>query len=332
MVRSRPSVTSDLPGRTHNFRGFRTLNLFSEETTVDLGDMFSGGSDILLHEAAGAFVSVKRAEVGEFTICRVRSTGHDVHVREPNALTLIVPLSGQITIEDDFGICTARPGGALLAPPGRRDTRVEANPGNPFVGVPVLIPAAMLGNKTRFAGFRRTISINGSRLLLHAEAIRLVSLLQEELSNGTGLLRRPRAERSWSDLLEEIIGEIIEKSGDLPRCHDVAGSVSARRVRRAEEYMLAHLSDLATIADVAAELGISVRTLELDYRSVHNMSPHSYLARLRLAVARRLLLSDPEIGSVTDVCMACGIGHAGRFSSAYREQYGELPSETLRRR
>ncbi len=329
---ARSSLT---PGARHSpsaGRGFRKLSLFSETETFEAGDMFSGGSDIELHRMQNAFASVQRADLGEISICRVRSTGHDVRVREPHALTLIVPLSGSITVEDDFGRRTARPGTALLAPAGRRFTRVEPDGSVPFLGVPVLIPAGSMENRLRASGLDRTVLIDASRSALHAEAIRLVAFLHDELRNGAGLLRRAKAAENQSDLLKEVIGDILAQTGDAPSTQDVAGSVQARRVRAAEEFMLENLAEILTVADVARELEISTRTLELAFRTVHEVSPHQYVASLRLAVSRRMLLSDPEIRSVTEVCMACGIGHAGRFAIAYRERYGESPSETLRQR
>jgi AraC-like DNA-binding protein len=243
-----------------------------------------------------------------------------------------VPLCGSVTVEDDFGRTTAHPGGALLAPVGKRVTRVEGAGSEPFVGVPVLIPANSIGHRLRAFGLDRTIAINGSRSAVHAEAIRLVMFLHDEFRNGAGLLRRPKAAASHSELLKDIIGDLLTLADAPARTHGVASSVAVRRVRAAEDFMLANLSEILTVADVARELGLSVRTLELAFRSVHDVSPHRYLASLRLAVSRRLLLSDPDVNSVTETCLACGIGHAGRFATAYRQRFGETPSETLRRR
>lgn len=313
-------------------RGFRKIGFFSLSKTVDQEDMFSGGSDLHIHRVRNAFVSVQLAELGAISIGRVRSTGHDVRVREPHALTLVVPLSGSITIEDDFGRTTSRPGTALLAPAGKRATRVQPTETAPFVGVPVLIPSLLLSEKLDVSGLDRTIRIDSSRAAIYADIIRLVTFLHDELRYGGGLLRRPSVETSHFELLKELLLEILEQSGSPS--HRVAdnGSLVHRRVRTAEEYMLDNLSEICTIADVASELGISVRSLELAFRSVRDMSPHRYLASLRLSTARRLLLSNSDINSVTDACFAVGINHVGRFATAYRERYGESPSETLRKR
>jgi transcriptional regulator GlxA family with amidase domain len=53
----------------------------------------------------------------------------------------------------------------------------------------------------------------------------------------------------------------------------------------------------------------------------------SYLRNVRLDHCRRLLVAGTA--SVTDVAQQCGFTHLGRFSAAYKERFGELPSHTL---
>ena len=91
----------------------------------------------------------------------------------------------------------------------------------------------------------------------------------------------------------------------------------------------ANLSDPQVLADINR-----YRSLSREQAEVAQVMQQfrQYEQRERDLEAGQQLLSDPEIRSVTEVCMACGIGHAGRFAIAYRERYGESPSETLRQR
>jgi transcriptional regulator GlxA family with amidase domain len=63
------------------------------------------------------------------------------------------------------------------------------------------------------------------------------------------------------------------------------------------------------------------------------LSPVTYLARLRLHRVRQALLAARH-GSTTVTAEAInwGFWHFGEFSRAYKECFGELPSETLRRK
>ena len=56
------------------------------------------------------------------------------------------------------------------------------------------------------------------------------------------------------------------------------------------------------------------------------------LRAIRLEGARDDLRRSSASGdSVTDVALRWGFGHLGRFARDYAEQFGELPSQTLRR-
>ena len=91
--------------------------------------------------------------------------------------------------------------------------------------------------------------------------------------------------------------------------------------------------DALAMPDVARELGVSLRALQVAFREHRGRSPREVLVSIRLEEARRRLLAAGDDGtSVTDAAMSAGFAHLGRFATAYRHAYGEAPSDTLRRR
>jgi transcriptional regulator GlxA family with amidase domain len=95
--------------------------------------------------------------------------------------------------------------------------------------------------------------------------------------------------------------------------------------------MAEHAGTLLTPSDAAAEVGISLRSLQAGFRRLRNETPGAFLRRVRLQNAYdELRRSNGEV-SVTDVALRCGFAHLGRFSSSYQAAFGELPSDTLRR-
>jgi transcriptional regulator GlxA family with amidase domain len=65
---------------------------------------------------------------------------------------------------------------------------------------------------------------------------------------------------------------------------------------------------------------------------VLNETPYSYVQKVRLHRIRHELVSNSEM-CCTIACVAhnWGITELGRFAGWYREQFGELPSQTLAR-
>lgn len=88
-----------------------------------------------------------------------------------------------------------------------------------------------------------------------------------------------------------------------------------------------------TTATLAAEAGVSARTLQKAFRAHLSVPPSVYLQHVRLSRVHDELryASDCPDATVTLVALRWGFAHLGRFSAAYRERYGVLPSETLRR-
>jgi transcriptional regulator GlxA family with amidase domain len=52
---------------------------------------------------------------------------------------------------------------------------------------------------------------------------------------------------------------------------------------------------------------------------------------VRLERARNLLLKPDDTASVTGIALLCGFSNLGHFANAYRNRFGELPSQTLHR-
>jgi excisionase family DNA binding protein len=82
--------------------------------------------------------------------------------------------------------------------------------------------------------------------------------------------------------------------------------------------------------DMAQAAGVSQRTLELAFKQSLGMTPGKYLVLNRLNGAHHQL-ADACKGeqTVTEVALSWGFTHVGRFSSAYLQLFGELPSNTL---
>jgi AraC family ethanolamine operon transcriptional activator len=83
--------------------------------------------------------------------------------------------------------------------------------------------------------------------------------------------------------------------------------------------------------ELAAQIGVSVRTLQSATQAICGMSPHRYSRILRLWSVRKQLRIGAGRRSVKACAIAHGFWHLGEFAASYRAAFGELPSETLQR-
>ena len=103
-------------------------------------------------------------------------------------------------------------------------------------------------------------------------------------------------------------------------------------MRVAEAYALDRVGEHVSVTDLCRATGVSERTLEYAFRDVMGLTPVAYLIRLRLHRVRQGLMAGTH-GSTTVTAEAVnwGFWHFGEFSHAYKECFGESPSDTLRR-
>jgi len=74
----------------------------------------------------------------------------------------------------------------------------------------------------------------------------------------------------------------------------------------------------------------SERTLERCFKTTYGCSPRQYIQSVRLDSALKCLTqSDPLETTVSQVAMASGFRHMGRFAKEYKRHCGEYPKQTL---
>lgn len=102
-------------------------------------------------------------------------------------------------------------------------------------------------------------------------------------------------------------------------------------VRRAEAFIRTHAGEPLGLSDIAEAVEVSIRTLTQGFREFRNTTPMNFLKDLRLEGAHSDLRSASPGTTVAEVALRWGCSHLGRFAAAYRQRFGETPSETLRR-
>lgn len=133
--------------------------------------------------------------------------------------------------------------------------------------------------------------------------------------------------QSEFDVLASL-AELLAESGGAAH----ASRLSAERARSVEEWIDAHLHEAITLGRLCEVAGVGGRCLQKSFIDRHGSSPMQYVTQQRLEATRaRLLKADGHV-DVTSVAMSCGFTHIGRFSTSYRQAFGESPSRTLRRR
>lgn len=197
------------------------------------------------------------------------------------------------------------------------------------------------------------VLVDQSRLLALAEEAGLPREILRALQPGRSTMPLMAKPRAVSDFANKALQLLIPASsgrmtldraaledwvyGEILSLVDVADlpcgcPPAAVLVRRATEIMDGHAGPFP-IGRLCCLLRVSSSTLESSFKKITGLGPHAFFLRRRLNRARYALLeADRHHDRVTDIALKNGFTELGRFAVRYRLMFGELPSETLRRR
>ena len=230
------------------------------------------------------------------------------------------------------------PNRMLAAEPGSQaELVVEAG----YESVAVLLSPDLL--MAQLTGRQREDSLCAPRgiEMLHTNESNARGLFDWGKRLATAAAHHPELFNDRKEVLAAVQAELLEMllaaldTTTAPQYTRSHQSLQARNriVKRAEDYALAHIDDRLYVTDLCIAVGVSERTLQYAFQEVMGMSPVAYLTRLKLHRVRKALRMEAH-GSTTvsDQALRWGFWHFGDFSRAYKDCFGELPSETLRRK
>jgi AraC-like DNA-binding protein len=178
------------------------------------------------------------------------------------------------------------------------------------------------------------VAADGSGSLLKSGVITLGAPGRAELLAALGRFVQASARGGDPCLLLHSEARVVAVVARLLLRHDaVAHSrpVTGRRIADLEDWIESHLDEPITLGRLCRVAGVGGRALAKIFESRRGMSPMRYVMERRLAAVHVRLLRSSGADEVTEIATDLGFTHLGRFAIAYREAFGESPSQTLRR-
>ncbi|WP_424683154.1 helix-turn-helix domain-containing protein [Frateuria sp. YIM B11624] len=154
-----------------------------------------------------------------------------------------------------------------------------------------------------------------TRLRIDPRAQVLVALLRHSLREGIA-----------EPLEGESLALTLVHRALAPRTTHAAGSSQGRQrlVDRAKLVLARDLARRWTLAEVAAEVGVSAVYLTQSFRQVEGVPLYRYQLRLRLARALDLLRDYDDLAALG---VELGFSSHSHFTAAFQKMYGRTPSE-----
>ena len=137
---------------------------------------------------------------------------------------------------------------------------------------------------------------------------------------------------AYVELLEALLATLGGADDYAPTRDDRTRQAHSLIVKKAEDYVLTRAGDHVSVSDLCRVAAVSERALQNAFKEVLGLTPMAYLIRLRLHRVREALLEATQGTTTVSVeALKWGFWHFGEFSHAYKDCFGELPSDTLRK-
>lgn len=133
-------------------------------------------------------------------------------------------------------------------------------------------------------------------------------------------------ELQWNTLTDMLAQAAVGAltSGDVP-LQPSSNDSAQRRLLETDAWLMDAVQrhDAPDVHALAAHLGLSLRSLQQLVRKHRGMTAYQLIEQARLRHARRLLRASSM--NVSEVALACGFAHFGRFAAKYATTFGLVP-------
>ena len=251
-----------------------------------------------------------------------------------NYYSLAIPLSGSQVSVTDSGEVTTRPPNARLHSAGSiYDIRRSTD----YVAIIASLSAAgfehFVGDRIHFltapkGAFNLRLDMCGEQFAVFTSI--LGTLLRSLGERGND---RPQGDIVISRLEEAMWFAFVDACPEFYEEFEQArkrGTISDT-VDRVTTFIDENVEKELTLSDLIAVSGVSARTLYSGFSQAYGTGPMAYLKLVKLNRCREsLLAADPKTEFVGDIAAVWGFYHLSSFARYYKQEFGELPSETLK--
>jgi AraC family transcriptional regulator len=162
-----------------------------------------------------------------------------------------------------------------------------------------------------------------SRAFHHGEVpASMAEELLDEIRNS--LTEHPDAARSAAMRLVSLLTRAGVADLEVAR-----GGLAPWQMRKVDRYLRAQLQNPLRLDKVADHLQLSVSHFCRAFKESFGATPHNYIIRLRLELAKSLMLTTEE--PLSHIALECGLADQAHLSKLFRRVLDETPSRWRRR-
>lgn len=271
-------------------------------------------------------VSVRALDLGGVIVSQLEESSNDIAVASVNKDAVLVSLSGSEHHSVRFGgvrrDAPTAEGDVALVPKGvalqsswrvrsrnLKTLSLEFGPDLFFQYTPEILSGPFSAGHLVPATYGQRSNLASISLLLMREM---------DAAEARGKL--------FSDSVNRLLAlELAAKHWSVPTNASPQVSRTDQRVRRAIDFIEAHLTSDIAVVDIAAAAALSVTALTAQLRLATGLSPYAYVIERRICLAERLLRSSDM--PIAQVALAAGFVDQSHLTRAIRSHRGRTPRQ-----
>jgi AraC-like DNA-binding protein len=169
--------------------------------------------------------------------------------------------------------------------------------------------------------FRRKDNNDISTRLVIAGSNETFSALVTPPASASGAWRDPATIALHTRSRLAVLGSLVQPA-PIPRAR---GGLSPGAMRRVQEYIDAHLSELIDLGMLARIAGLSLFHFAREFKQSAGVTPHHYLVQRRISSAQKMLVRT-EL-SLSEVALAVGFSDQSHLARHFRHMLGTTPRD-----
>jgi transcriptional regulator GlxA family with amidase domain len=131
--------------------------------------------------------------------------------------------------------------------------------------------------------------------------------------------RDPRGAHTAALRLVSLLEQPEDAGSTAPR-----GGLAPWQMRKVDRYLRATVDRSVRVEDLARQVSLSPSYFSSAFKTSFGTTPHTYIIRLRLELAKTLMLTTQN--SLCQIALLCGLADQAHLSKLFRREVGDTPA------
>ena len=127
----------------------------------------------------------------------------------------------------------------------------------------------------------------------------------------------------------ELLSLFFNKSedADVEQCPFLIDEENVRKIRKAKEIIISHMTEPPTLQELSAEIGLNIKKLKEGFKQIYGDTVYGYLLDHKMNEARSMLNSRQY--NINEISLKLGYSTSSHFIAAFKKKFGTTPKKYL---